>query len=87
MGPFFVFCLFLGGGLWFLFVCLFVFYQAIVVLWLQVDGSYQVHPYQTHLREVLYLGPSRELTWGFRGLWVLRKGVDAEEALGVRRCW
>lgn len=71
-------------GLFFFF---FFFYQAIVVLWLQVDGSNQVHSYQAHLREVLDLRPSRELTWRFRGIWVLRKGVDSEEALGVRRHW
>lgn len=32
-------------------------YQAIVVLGLQVDCSYHVHPYQALLREVVFLSP------------------------------
>lgn len=35
----------------------FFFYQAIVVLWLQVDGSYQVYPDRACLREIFSLRP------------------------------
>lgn len=64
-----------------------VLYQAIVVLGLQVDGSYHVHPHQAWLGEVLSLWPSQELEWGLRGVWILRKGVDTEEALAGEGCW
>lgn len=58
-------------------------YQAIVVLGLQVDCSYHVHPYQALLREVVFLRPKLELAGGLGGFRVLRKGVDTEEALCV----
>lgn len=65
-------------------------YQAIVVLGLQVDCSYHVHPHQALLREVLFMRPNEELAGGLGGSWVLRKGVDAEKALCVfwgDECW
>lgn len=58
-------------------------YQAIVVLGLQVDCSYHVHPHQALLREVLFVRPNQELAGGLGGSWVLRKGVDTEKALRV----
>lgn len=36
---------------------IFFFYQAIVVLWLQVDGSYQIYPDRACLREIFSLRP------------------------------
>lgn len=58
-------------------------YQAIVVLGLQVDCSYHVHPHQALLREVFFMRPNQELAGGLGGFWVLRKGVDTEKALCV----
>jgi hypothetical protein len=46
-----------------------------------VDGSYHIHPHQALLREVLFLRPNQELARRLRSFWVLRKRVDAEEAL------
>lgn len=56
-------------------------YQAIVILGLQVDCSYHVHPYQALLREVLFLRPKQELAGGLGRFRVLRKWVDAEKTL------
>lgn len=56
-------------------------YQAIVVLGLQIDGSYYVYPHQALLREILSVGPNQELARGLGSLWILRKGVDPEKAL------
>lgn len=58
-------------------------YQAIVVLGLQVDCLYHVHPYQALLREVVFLRLKQELAGRLGGFRVLRKRVDTEEALCV----